>query len=64
MWLICDYYVIQGTSVRRPDIAKDDECVWLHFDDPYLKLGPFKLGKHNNYLIKDYFFNPLFHIFL
>ena len=36
-----------GEAERPPHIAKDDVCEHLHFDHPYLQLGPFQLENLN-----------------
>ena len=36
---------LKGEAIRDPNVAKDDICEFLDFGDPYLKLGPFKLGE-------------------
>ncbi|XP_071746654.1 prolyl 4-hydroxylase subunit alpha-2 [Lepeophtheirus salmonis] len=39
----------RGEDIRDPIDDKDLSCSYLHFNDPYLKLGPFKLENLNSY---------------
>jgi hypothetical protein len=41
------FFLLKGEILRPEAVAKDDFCELLHFDHPYMRLGPFKLETLN-----------------
>ena len=37
----------RGEELRKPEDDKDLKCKWIHYKNPYLALGPFKLEEKN-----------------
>ena len=51
----------RGEQLRTPDMDRGLKCFYLHYFDPYLQLGPFKLEPRNEkpYLaiFRDFFYD-------